>query len=72
MIVCGVSPAARVWPWPESVAPEESRAQEAGMPCRQLCAAGSDMAMAQAELELQMPCLPGSCSEIQPVLPLSS
>lgn len=54
------------------MAPEESRAQEAGMPCRQVCADGSDVAMAQAELELQPPCLGGNCSEIQPVLPLSS
>lgn len=44
VIVCGVNPTARVWSWPEFVAPEESRAQEAGVPCRQVCAAGSDMA----------------------------
>lgn len=61
MIVCGMNPTSRVWSWPESVAPEEGRAQEAGVPCRQVCAAGSDMAMAQAGLELPPPCLPGNC-----------
>lgn len=53
VIVCGVNPTSRVWSWPESLAPGESRAQGAGVPCRQVCAAGSAMAMAQAELELQ-------------------
>lgn len=66
VIVCGVNPTSRVWSWPQS------RAQGAGVPCRQVCAAGSGMATAQAELELQPPCLAGNCSEIQPVLPLSS
>lgn len=72
VIICGVNPTARFWSWLGSMAPEGSRAQEAEMPCRQVCAAGSDMAMARAELELQPPCLAGNCPEIQPVLPLSS
>ena len=77
--VCGVDPASmglHRWPWYESVDQEETRAKEAGMPCRWVCADGSHMAKARAEAELQPSCLGGNtaeenCCEVQPVLLMS-
>lgn len=78
-IVCRMAPASmglHRCPWYESVDQEETRAKEAGMPCRWVCGDGPDLAKARAEPELQLSCLGGNtaeenCCEVQPVLPMS-
>lgn len=65
VIVWGMDPESmclHCWPWYESLDHEETRAKEAGMLCRWVCADGCDVAMARAELELQPSCLGGEHS----------
>lgn len=55
-------------PWYEVLNQEETRAEGAGMPCGWVCADGSDVAEARAELMLGGNTAEENCCEAQPVL----